>query len=152
MVTTTTVTTMAKMTTTRALRPRVRLLALVVVTLVLLTLGPSGCEAKKKKKMKGVKTEKKPLPLHSPDQTQEETLELETPKVGAGGVRACIMYNWREGTCCTEARISPRCTLGVSDAEVCVWGEGLDGGMEGGFEEQNRVGKKLRSMRDQLNP
>lgn len=72
----------------RPLRPRV-LLLLVVVLLAVVSMGPSGCEAKKKKRGKsggggGVTKESKPLPLHSPDQTREETLELETPKVGGG--------------------------------------------------------------------
>jgi hypothetical protein len=97
-------------TTKRApLRPRA-LLALAVVTLTLLSFGPTGCDAAKKKKKKknksaGIKTESKPLPLHSPDQTDAETLELETPKVCTrrgeerswwmGGERGCMHIHGR---------------------------------------------------------
>ena len=80
------------------LRPRRLLLFSAVLALCALSFCPRPCEAKKRRGR--VAKEKRQLHLHSPDQTSEETLDLDTPEdmkcdacVGVAAVYATALWN-----------------------------------------------------------
>ena len=116
-------------------RPRAPLVAVLLA--LLLASGPSACAAAKRKSGGGrgvkdgaLKKETKPLPLHSPEQTQEETMKLETPQdmkcdacVGVSAVyAAALLRNERRpraGDGSPRSRLTETAYLDVMES-TCV--------------------------------